>query len=123
MLGRRNASIQPHPTPDAEMERAIHPSLQQIVDLKVFILLINSWLLIGEKERLKELLVERLVECGWKDEMKALCREFARKKGRDTITVHELVKVITPKGRAFVPDSVKAEMLQRIRSFLTSTTT
>ena len=28
----------------------------------------------GEKERLKELLRERLVECGWKDEMKALCR-------------------------------------------------
>ena len=28
----------------------------------------------GEKERLKELLRERLVECGWKDEMKTLCR-------------------------------------------------
>ncbi|KAG6426726.1 hypothetical protein SASPL_110955 [Salvia splendens] len=68
------------------------PSLQEIVDLK----LVQS----GEKERLKELLVERLVECGWKDEMKAICREFARKKGRDTVTVHELVKVITPKGKA-----------------------
>ncbi|XP_047961575.1 transcription and mRNA export factor ENY2 [Salvia hispanica] len=115
MLGRRNASIQPHPTPDAEMEREIHPTLQQIVNLK----LVES----GEKERLKELLVERLVECGWKDEMKALCREFAKKKGRDTVTVHELVKVITPKGRGgFCTDSVRAEMLQRIRSFLASTT-
>jgi enhancer of yellow 2 transcription factor len=28
----------------------------------------------GEKERLMELLRERLIECGWKDEMKALCR-------------------------------------------------
>jgi hypothetical protein len=28
----------------------------------------------GEKERLMELLRERLVECGWKDDMKALCR-------------------------------------------------
>jgi hypothetical protein len=28
----------------------------------------------GEKERLKELLRERLIECGWRDEMKALCR-------------------------------------------------
>ncbi|XP_042053439.1 transcription and mRNA export factor ENY2-like isoform X2 [Salvia splendens] len=78
------------------------PSLQEIVDLKS-----------GEKERLKELLVERLVECGWKDEMKAICREFARKKGRDTVTVHELVKVITPKGKASVPDSVKAEMREK----------
>lgn len=32
----------------------------------------------GEKERLMELLRERLVECGWKDEMKAICRwDFA----------------------------------------------
>lgn len=30
----------------------------------------------GEKERLMELLRERLVDCGWKDEMKALCRYF-----------------------------------------------
>jgi hypothetical protein len=28
----------------------------------------------GEKERLKELLRERLIECGWKDEMKSYCR-------------------------------------------------
>ncbi|XP_057776954.1 uncharacterized protein LOC130995618 isoform X1 [Salvia miltiorrhiza] len=87
MLGRRNASIQHPPTLDAEMES----TLQQIVDLK----LVES----GEKERLKEVLLERLVECGWKDEMKALCREFARKKGRDNVTVDELVNFITPKGR------------------------
>ncbi|KAJ0520413.1 putative transcription factor, enhancer of yellow 2, transcription factor EnY2 superfamily [Helianthus annuus] len=28
----------------------------------------------AEKERLKELLREMLNECGWKDEMKSLCR-------------------------------------------------
>lgn len=28
----------------------------------------------GEKERLKELLRERLIECGWRDELKAQCR-------------------------------------------------
>ncbi|KAG2706630.1 hypothetical protein I3760_05G112400 [Carya illinoinensis] len=73
-----------------------------------------------EKERLKELLRERLIECGWRDEMKALCKAFARKKGRNNVTVDDLVQVITPKGRAPVPDSVKAELLQRIRTFLTS---
>ncbi|MFS8029111.1 putative transcription factor, enhancer of yellow 2, transcription factor EnY2 superfamily [Helianthus anomalus] len=71
----------------------------------------------GEKERLKELLRERLNECGWKDEMKS----FTRKKGRNNVTVDDLVHLITPKGRAAVPDSVKAELLQRIRSFLHST--
>ncbi|KAG7978811.1 hypothetical protein I3843_05G100400 [Carya illinoinensis] len=47
-------------------------------------------------------------------------RAFARKKGRNNVTVDDLVQVVTPKGRAPVPDSVKAELLQRIRTFLTS---
>uniref|UniRef100_A0A0D9V9L4 Transcription and mRNA export factor ENY2 n=1 Tax=Leersia perrieri TaxID=77586 RepID=A0A0D9V9L4_9ORYZ len=46
-----------------------------------------------------ELLRERLVECGWRDEMKALCRAYARKKGRSNVTVDDLIHVITPKGR------------------------
>ncbi|RVX06727.1 Transcription and mRNA export factor ENY2 [Vitis vinifera] len=135
----------------------------------------------GEKERLMELLRERLIECGWKDEMKALCRitgpdgykpvvipdaphslaiqkvllidvikklhkmekrlvfgkdnmmlfkcvltcvgnarAFVKKKGRNNVTVDDLVHVIMPKGRASIPDSVKAELLQRIRTFLVS---
>ncbi|XP_048319219.1 transcription and mRNA export factor ENY2 [Ziziphus jujuba] len=107
------ASINRPPTPDVDDDREQQPTLQEIINIK----LIES----GEKERLKELLRERLIECGWRDEMKALCRAFAKKKGRDNVTVDDLVQVITPKGRASVPDSVKAELLQRIRSFLAST--
>nr|XP_038935821.1 transcription and mRNA export factor ENY2 isoform X4 [Rattus norvegicus] len=47
----------------------------------------------GERERLKELLRAKLIECGWKDQLKAHCK-------------------------ALVPDSVKKELLQRIRTFL-----
>lgn len=65
-----------------------------------------------------ELLRERLIECGWKDEMKAHCRAFVRKKGRDNVTVDDLIDVITPMGRASIPNSVKAELLERIRAFL-----
>ncbi|KAG2405239.1 uncharacterized protein HKW66_Vig0044940 [Vigna angularis] len=43
-----------------------------------------------------------------------------KKKGRNNVTVDELVHVITPKGRASVPDTIKAELLQRIRTFLVS---
>jgi hypothetical protein len=41
-----------------------------------------------------------------------------REKGLEAISVEELVKEITPRGRATVPDSLKAELLQRIRKFL-----
>ncbi|KAG8641623.1 transcription and mRNA export factor ENY2 [Manihot esculenta] len=114
-MTHKRASVKRPPTPVADQVHA-HSSqqltLQEIINIK----LIES----GEKERLKELLRERLIECGWRDEMKALCRAFTRRKGRNNVTVDDLVHVITPKGRASVPDSVKAELLQSIRSFLAS---
>ncbi|GAB2226009.1 hypothetical protein Droror1_Dr00021792 [Drosera rotundifolia] len=67
-----------------------------------------------------ELLRERLIDSGWKDEMKALCRALVKEKGRNNVTVDDLIHVITPKARASIPDSVKAELLQRIRNFLVS---
>ncbi|XP_042001636.1 transcription and mRNA export factor ENY2-like [Salvia splendens] len=112
---RRNSINRP-PTPDARDDDhdapPKEPTLHEIVNLK----LIES----GEKERLIELVRERLVECGWKDEMRTLCRAFVKKNGRDNVTVDDLVRAITPKGRASIPDSVKAELLQKIRSFLVS---
>ena len=71
--------------------------------------------------RLKEMLRERLVECGWRDQLKEMCKEIIRARGLEKITVDELVAEITPKGRATVPDEVRAELLQRIRKFLQST--
>lgn len=68
--------------------------------------------------RLKELLRTRLIECGWRDQLKAHCKDIVKKKGLECVTVDDLVTQITPKGRALVPDDVKRELLQRIRTFL-----
>ncbi|KAI5068220.1 hypothetical protein GOP47_0016565 [Adiantum capillus-veneris] len=106
------ASVNRPPTPDGDDEKGAEPTLQEIINIK----LVES----GEKEKLKELLRERLFECGWKDEMKGHCRAFTRKRGRTDVTLDELIRTITPKGRSSVPDTVKAELLQRIRSFLLS---
>ncbi|XP_050380881.1 transcription and mRNA export factor ENY2 [Argentina anserina] len=105
-------SVNRQTTPDVEESQEKEPSFQELISIEM----IES----GEKERLIELLRERLIECGWKDEMKALCRSFIKKKGRNNVTVDDLVHVITPKGRASIPDSIKAELLQRIRTFLMS---
>ncbi|XP_060191791.1 transcription and mRNA export factor ENY2 [Lycium barbarum] len=108
-------SVNRPPTPDTRDDQEKEPpALKEIISIK----LIES----GEKERLMELLRERLVESGWKDEMKALCREHIKKKGRNNVTIDDLVHVITPKGRASIPDPIKAELLQRIRTFLVSAT-
>lgn len=71
----------------------------------------------GEKERLKERLKNRLTECGWTDDMKAHAREIVKERGLEQITVDELVRAITPKGRDTVPTSVKQELLSEIKDF------
>ncbi|RLN53448.1 hypothetical protein BBJ29_007027, partial [Phytophthora kernoviae] len=72
----------------------------------------------GEKERLKELLRLKLVECGWRDEMKLHCKEVIRNKGIDQVTVEDLIEEITPKGRASVPEGVKNDLLEKIKAFI-----
>ncbi|XP_020692106.2 transcription and mRNA export factor ENY2 [Dendrobium catenatum] len=59
-------SVNRPPTPDVDDEPQKEPTLQEIINIK----LIES----GEKEKLMDLLRERLIECGWRDEMKTLCR-------------------------------------------------
>lgn len=86
-------------TPDVEENQDKKPSLQERINIQVFFFFLTQTLRLllcsllvclanlakllrwifqfiesGEKERLMELLRERLIECGWKDEMKALCR-------------------------------------------------
>nr|CAD7407697.1 unnamed protein product [Timema cristinae] len=68
--------------------------------------------------RLKTLLRERLVECGWKDQIHMMCRQIVKERGVN-IKVDELIAEITPKARASVPDSVKKELLQKIKIQLT----
>uniref|UniRef100_A0A5K3F2L6 Transcription and mRNA export factor ENY2 n=1 Tax=Mesocestoides corti TaxID=53468 RepID=A0A5K3F2L6_MESCO len=72
----------------------------------------------GERERLKDLLRTRLLECGWRDELKSYCKDVIAKKGLENVTVNDLVTEITPVGRRLVPDSVKQELVDAIRSFL-----
>lgn len=74
----------------------------------------------GEKERLKALLRDKLIECGWRDELKAKCRAIVQRRGKDSVTVAELVEEITPVGRSKVPDFIKAELLSQIRSIILS---
>lgn len=88
-------------------------------------LIVFVWFLI----RLKELLRAKLIECGWRDQLKALCKgkntnlislkslhifhgcfvkqhhcfvcfaEVIKEKGIENVTVEDLVAGVTPKGR------------------------
>ena len=72
----------------------------------------------GEKERLEEYLRQRLVECGWKDQLKVHCIEIIRTKGLDKINLEDLVEELLPKGRSMVPTKIKEDLLSRIKGNL-----
>lgn len=75
----------------------------------------------GEKERLKDMLRDRLSRCGWRDALKEDCRQAIARKGLDKVTVDELTAEMAPRARDTVPEEVKAELLNRIRTFLQAT--
>ena len=54
----------------------------------------------GERENLKELLRQRLVESGWRDQLKIKCKEIISNKGLEKITVPELIEQVTPYARS-----------------------
>ena len=70
----------------------------------------------GWPRRLKAQLRARLVECGWRDELKAQFQTLVRANGLDRISVDELVREVTPGAQQRVPDAVKAELLKEIRA-------
>eukprot|EP00116_Pleurobrachia_bachei_P006376 sb/3466638/ len=53
----------------------------------------------GEKEKLLDLLKVKLIECGWRNEMKQHCREALRR-NKSKANVEELIEELTPKARA-----------------------
>jgi len=46
--------------------------------------------------------------------------QVIKSKGLEQISVEDLVSEITPRGRATIPDDIKADLLERIRKFLAS---
>ncbi|CAK1603122.1 unnamed protein product [Parnassius mnemosyne] len=75
-------------------------------------------ILSGDRERFKDLLMRRLIECGWRDQVRMLCREVVKENEGSNINFDTLVTRVTPRARALVPDTVKKELLQKIKSHL-----
>jgi len=72
----------------------------------------------GEKDRLKELLKARLLESGFNDRILLLCKNFVRNRGVDSVNIDDIFNYVTPEARKIVPDSVKRELLNNIKQFI-----
>lgn len=70
----------------------------------------------------KELLLRRLTECGWRDQVRLLVRDFIMRNDCSKVTLNMLIANITPVARALVPETVKKEMLREIKARLRTQT-
>nr|CAH7722883.1 unnamed protein product [Callosobruchus chinensis] len=71
-------------------------------------------------DRVTELVQTRLIESGWRDQVKLLCRKAILESASNNHvpTVDELIAQITPKARAMVHDAVKRELLHELELIL-----
>tara|TARA_B110000285_G_C14637764_1_gene386267 strand:- start:166 stop:447 length:282 start_codon:yes stop_codon:yes gene_type:complete len=72
----------------------------------------------GDKEKLEEYLRQKLIESGWKDELKKKCITIIRDKGLDKINLEELVTELLPHGRSLVRQEIKEDLLNQIKGKL-----
>ncbi|KAJ1928439.1 hypothetical protein IWQ60_000594 [Tieghemiomyces parasiticus] len=72
----------------------------------------------GEKERLQEILRAHLIESGWKDHVKAQCRDIIRARGAANSSVEQLMREVAPDARANIPENVKRTLLTRLKTYL-----
>jgi hypothetical protein len=66
----------------------------------------------GERERLHQLLRQRLIEIGFKERVKELIQQQPHS------TVDVLVQELLPVCKGMVPDSIRNELLAKIRRVL-----
>ncbi|XP_039287589.1 transcription and mRNA export factor ENY2-like [Nilaparvata lugens] len=71
----------------------------------------------GSQLYFEELLRRRLMECGWCDQMRMICKEVINEKGKK-ISVDELLAEVSLRARTLVPMSVKKELLQKVKNHL-----
>mmetsp|Transcript_118784 Transcript_118784/g.222062 ORF Transcript_118784/g.222062 Transcript_118784/m.222062 type:complete len:113 (+) Transcript_118784:117-455(+) len=71
----------------------------------------------GERDRIKEYVQTTLNDCGWREDLKKHCIEFIKQKGIEKVTIQEITSEIAPRARATVPDNLKTELFNRLRSF------
>ncbi|KAH7639524.1 hypothetical protein DERF_005441 [Dermatophagoides farinae] len=72
----------------------------------------------GERDRLVQILNDKLKACDWQHKVTICCRELLSEIGVDNITVDAFVERITPKAKDLVPNDVKHEMVNIIQTTL-----
>ncbi|KAJ2161997.1 Transcription and mRNA export factor eny2 [Coemansia sp. RSA 552] len=82
--------------------------------------LLRRFIETGERERLQEILRNKLHASGWQDRVKDRCQRVVNENSDtiDKVTVDDIAEEVTPYARQAVPEEIKEEMLEDIRKFI-----
>ena len=72
----------------------------------------------GERERLRALLLNRMEDTGWRDDVKGKVKRYTDKNGIEQSQLDDIVQEIAPKASSLVSDEVKYELKRQIQKFL-----
>ena len=72
----------------------------------------------GERERLREMLLQRMDDTGWREDVIGKVKKYADKRGIDTVQLEDIVQEIAPKASTLVSDEVKYDLKRHIQKFL-----
>ena len=72
----------------------------------------------GERERLRERLMEKLLESGWKERVKLQVVEYVNDKGLENARVEDIVQELAPRASSLVSDNIKRDLLEQVQDFL-----
>ena len=75
----------------------------------------------GEIDTIRTQLRAQLVECGWREEMRALAKQALLERGgvgRGAVSWEELVEELKPRSQSAVPENVKADLMHNVTSFI-----
>ena len=72
----------------------------------------------GERERLRELLFERLDDTGWREDVKKKVKKYTDKRGIENVALEDIVQELAPNASSLISEDIKRDLKKQIQNFL-----
>ena len=72
----------------------------------------------GERERLRELLFERLDDTGWREDVKKKVKKYTDKRGIENVALEDIVQELAPNASSLISEDIKRDLKKHIQNFL-----
>ena len=70
------------------------------------------------KDRLRQQLMKRLDETGWRHQMRLQVQDLVHEKGTDKATIEDIVQELAPKASSTISDEIKKELVREAKTSL-----